>query len=166
VECGALKGCLALPSTRNWPYRWPLSPTSPPQVMRDAQGNVSRQLARAVDLGGGAAPAPTRGAWGASAIRVPGPSGAAPEGLAGMAELRPQFPRGGWVGGGGGAKHVLAFRRELIGVQTTECTNARPRRKCAVPGTSWRSWVAASNHRPLITSDLYKALGSQDQREM
>jgi hypothetical protein len=48
----------------------------------DTQGNVSRQLARAVVLGGGAAPAPTRGAWGASAIRVakknarcPGPPG-------------------------------------------------------------------------------------------
>jgi hypothetical protein len=46
-----------LPSTRNWPFRWPLSPTSPPQVT-DTQGNVSRLLARAVVLGGGAAPAP------------------------------------------------------------------------------------------------------------
>ena len=25
-----------LPSTRNWPFRWPLSPTSPPQVIPKA----------------------------------------------------------------------------------------------------------------------------------
>jgi hypothetical protein len=25
-----------LPSTRNWPFRWPLSPTSPPQVIPTA----------------------------------------------------------------------------------------------------------------------------------
>jgi len=48
---------------------------------------------------------------------VPRPSGTVPEGLAGMAELRVLVPGGA----GGGAKHVLAFRREQIGVQTTEC---------------------------------------------
>jgi hypothetical protein len=49
-----------LPSTRNWPCFLPvrpLPPTSPPQP-GDTQGNVSRQLAGAVVLGGGAAPAP------------------------------------------------------------------------------------------------------------
>jgi hypothetical protein len=48
-----------LPTTRNlshnWPFRCPLPPTmhptSPPQVMPKAQGNVSRQLAGAVVLG-------------------------------------------------------------------------------------------------------------------
>jgi hypothetical protein len=36
-----------LPSTRNWPFRWPLSPTSPPQQPAapagGTRGNVSRQ---------------------------------------------------------------------------------------------------------------------------
>jgi hypothetical protein len=35
------------------------------------EGGVSRCLVGVVGLGGGAAPAPTRGAWGASSIRVP-----------------------------------------------------------------------------------------------
>jgi hypothetical protein len=30
-----------LPSTRNWPFRWPLSPTSPPQVIPKAMWAVS-----------------------------------------------------------------------------------------------------------------------------
>ena len=34
------------------------------------EGGVSRWLVGVVGLGGGAAPAPTRGAWGASSIRV------------------------------------------------------------------------------------------------
>jgi hypothetical protein len=62
-----------LPSTRNWPFRWPLSPTSPPQVIPKAQGNASRQLAGAVVWGGGAAPAPPLAGSGrscASSIRV------------------------------------------------------------------------------------------------
>jgi hypothetical protein len=61
-----------LPSTRNWSFRWPLSPPSPPPG--DTQGNVSRQLAGAVVLGGGAAPAPPLAGSGrscASSIRVP-----------------------------------------------------------------------------------------------
>jgi hypothetical protein len=98
----------------------------------DTQGNVSRQLglAGAVVLGVGVwscTSAATRGQRAllrffiSSALvkrAVPGPSRAAREGLAGMAELAPLFPGGA----GGGAKHVLAFRRELIGVQTTKCT--------------------------------------------
>ena len=35
------------------------------------EGGVSRWLVGVVGLGGGAAPAPTGGAWGASSIRVP-----------------------------------------------------------------------------------------------
>jgi hypothetical protein len=60
-----------LPSTHNWPFRWPLSPTSP--APGDTQGNVSRQLAGAVVLGGGAAPAPPLAGSGhscASSFRV------------------------------------------------------------------------------------------------
>jgi hypothetical protein len=40
-----------LPSTRKWPFQWPLPPTSQP-APGDTQGNVSRQLAGAVVLGG------------------------------------------------------------------------------------------------------------------
>jgi hypothetical protein len=91
---------------------------------------ASCQLTGAVVWGGGAAPAPPLAGSGqrvllrffnSSALvkrAVPRPSRAAREGLAGMAELAPLFPGGA----GGGAKHVLAFRRELIGVQTTGCT--------------------------------------------
>jgi hypothetical protein len=73
----------------------------------DTQDNVSRQLAGAVVLGGGAAPAPPlvgNGRFCASSIRVakenarcPGLPGLArkPEGLAGMAELRPSCSREG-----------------------------------------------------------------------
>jgi hypothetical protein len=42
-----------LPSTRNWPFRWPLSATHAQPAPGDTQGNVSRQLAGAVVLGGG-----------------------------------------------------------------------------------------------------------------
>ena len=74
------------------------------------EGGVSRWLVRVVGLGGGAAPAPTGGAWGASSIRVPKknarcparPSRAARQGLTGMAELSPLFP-----GGPGGEKPLL-----------------------------------------------------------
>jgi hypothetical protein len=92
----------------------PRPPTNPPQV--DTQGNASRQLAGAVVLGSGAAPAPPLAGSGrsctscSSSIRVPKKNarcpgrawGAAPEGLAGMAELRPLFPGGGGGGGRGG----------------------------------------------------------------
>jgi hypothetical protein len=63
-----------LPSTRNWPFRWPLlPPTSPPHVVPFLEGNMSRQLTGAVVLGGGAAPAPPlagSGRFCASSIRV------------------------------------------------------------------------------------------------
>jgi hypothetical protein len=61
-----------LPSTRNWPFRWPLSVTHQP-APGDTQGNVRRQLAGAVVLGGGAAPAPPLAGSGrscASSFRV------------------------------------------------------------------------------------------------
>jgi hypothetical protein len=73
----------------------------------DTQGNVSRQLAGAV-VGGGwsCTSGATRGQrallrfFNSSGLvkvkrAVPGPSGAAPEGLAGMAELRALVPGGG-----------------------------------------------------------------------
>jgi hypothetical protein len=93
---------------------------------------VSRQLAGAVVWGGwrSCTSATTRGqrallrsfssirltkkkTRGAQAVRAwPG------KGLAGVAELRRLFPGGQEEQ----AKHAFAFRRELIGVQTTECT--------------------------------------------
>jgi hypothetical protein len=84
---------------------------------------------------GGAAPAPTRSAWGApSSIRVPKKNarcpglawGAVPEGLAGVAKLRPLFP-----GGPGGEKPLLC------------CSSARPcfqmhkKKPIAVRVTRW-----------------------------
>jgi hypothetical protein len=76
----------------------------------DTQGNVSRQLAGAVVLGGGAAPAPPLLTGSRVPLRffnssglvkraVPRPSGPGPEGLAGMAELGPLLPGGGAPGG-------------------------------------------------------------------
>jgi hypothetical protein len=62
-----------LPSTRNRPFRWPLPPTSPPQVIGDTQDNVSRQLAGVMAVRGGAAPAPPLAGSGrscASSIRL------------------------------------------------------------------------------------------------
>jgi hypothetical protein len=72
------------------------------------EGGVSRWLVRVVGLGGGAAKAPTGGAWGASVIRVskknarcPGLRELLPRAMRGVAGLRPLFP-----GGGGGRKAV------------------------------------------------------------
>jgi hypothetical protein len=74
-----------------------------------------------------------------------------------MAELRRLFP-----GGGRRRKHHAPF---LVFPTIAACKrqNARPRRKCAVPGTSWRSCfeLVASNHRPLIALGPYKALVSR-----
>jgi hypothetical protein len=55
------------------------------------EGGVRRWLVRVVVLGGGAAPAPpTRGAWGASSIRVPKKNARCPG--------RPGLPRKAWSG--------------------------------------------------------------------
>jgi hypothetical protein len=138
-----------LPSTRNWPFRWPLSPTSPPQVIRDTQGNVSRQLAGAVVLGGGAAPAPPlvgsgRSCSCAPSIRVPKKIARCP----GLRALYPEAWPGSWLsyarwsrGGAGGTKPLLLYASFLVSPTTAayKRRNARGRRKCAVPGTSWRS---------------------------
>jgi hypothetical protein len=106
--CGARKGCLARVIG---PSGGPCHPAP-----GDAQGNVSRQLAGAVVIGGGgAAPAPPLEAEGDFALlqinrlakkkaRCPGLLGPGPEGLGGMAELRRLFPGGP----GEGAKHVLS----------------------------------------------------------
>jgi hypothetical protein len=95
-----------LPSTRNWPFRLPVAPVTHQSAPGDTQGNVSRQLARAVVLGGRSCTRAhshaARGAllqfeWlrktrGAQAFRSssgrPGRDGCA-------AELRPLFPGGG-----------------------------------------------------------------------
>jgi hypothetical protein len=102
-------GAEGLPSTRNWPFRWPLPPTSPPQVIPKAQGNVSRQLDGAVVGGGGVELHQRRHsrAAGASVLlpfdwlrkprgRCPGRAGLPqkPEGLTGMAGIRRVFPGG------------------------------------------------------------------------
>jgi hypothetical protein len=106
--CGARKGCLA---RAIGPSGGPCHPAP-----GDAQGNVSRQLAGAVVIGGGgAAPAPPLEAEGDFALlqinrlakkkaRCPGLLGPGPEGMGGMAELRRLFPGGP----GEGAKHVLS----------------------------------------------------------
>ena len=67
--------------------------------------------------------------------------GAAPEGLAGMAELGPLFP--GWPGG---AKPLLLRASFLVSpaIAAYKRRKARPGRKRAVPGTSWRSWFEPS----------------------
>jgi hypothetical protein len=128
-----------------------------------------RQLAGAVGLEGGAAPAPplARGrqrallrSFNSSGLvkrAVPRPSGAAPEGLAGMAELRVLAPGEG--AGGGAPRTFFSFpsdcaRRANDGMHDLG-GNAQSQAQAG---------VAASNHRPLITSDPYKALGSHDQR--
>jgi hypothetical protein len=80
------------------------------------EGGMSRWLVRVVGLGGGAAPAPTGGAWGASVIRVskknarcPGLRELLPKDMRGMAELRPLFP-----GGAGGEKPLLCHNPQAL----------------------------------------------------
>jgi hypothetical protein len=90
-----------------------VAPVTPQPAPGDTQGNVSRQLAGAVVLGGwSCTSAATRGqrallrSFNSSGLvkrAVPRPWGTAPEGLAGMAELRRLFPGGG----AGGAKPLL-----------------------------------------------------------
>jgi hypothetical protein len=109
-SCPGRRGCLARaigPSPSGGPCH--------PPARRDTQGNVSRQLAGAVVLGGvwSCTSAATRGSRHRALLRffsssgegkraVPRPSGAAPEGLTGIAELRPLFP-----GGPGGPTPLL-----------------------------------------------------------
>jgi hypothetical protein len=98
-----------------------IGPCHPPARSRwypTKQGNVSRQLAGAVVLGGGAAPAPTATPRGQRALlrffnstgvlkrAAPRPSAAVAGGLAGRggSALRRLFPGGP----GGGAKHVFS----------------------------------------------------------
>jgi hypothetical protein len=66
------------------------------------EGGVSRWLVGVVGLGGGAAPAPTGGAWGVSSIRVPKKNARYPgrpircrEAMRGVFGLAPLFPGGG-----------------------------------------------------------------------
>jgi hypothetical protein len=70
-------GAEGLPSTRNWPFARAFAPVAPvthQPAPGDTQGNVIRQVAGAVVLGGGAAPAPPLAGSGrscASSIRAP-----------------------------------------------------------------------------------------------
>jgi hypothetical protein len=67
------------------------------------ESGSSRWLVGVVGLGGGAAPAPPRGAWGASSIRVPGGRPArCRKAMRGVFGLAPLFP-----GGPGGTKPLL-----------------------------------------------------------
>jgi hypothetical protein len=137
----------------------------PWSLILDTQGNASRQLAGAVVLEGGAPPPSARphaarGAllqfyWrrkvrGAQAFQA-WPGGPGRDGRA--TSTVPERARTG-------RRCVLAFRRELIGVQKRR--NARPKRKCAIPGTSWRS---CSEPPPLdsLVRPTCKALGSRDE---
>jgi hypothetical protein len=67
---------------------------------------------------------------------VPRPSATVAEGLAGMAELRVLVP------GGGRRRKAVASSRVFFSfpsIAAYKRRNVRPRRKCAVPCTSWRS---------------------------
>jgi hypothetical protein len=83
------------------------SPTWPSVFRRRCEPLVGRSGG----FGGGAAPAPTGGAWGASSIRVPKKNARCP----GLPELLPRKAWPGWLaelaplfpGGGGGAKPLL-----------------------------------------------------------
>jgi hypothetical protein len=103
-----------LPSTRNWPFRWPLSPVTHQPAPGDTQGNVSRQppAGRGGGFGGWSctsAGGATRGqrallrffnSSGEEKRAVPRPSRPGWPGRPGrgMAELRPLFPGGGGQG--------------------------------------------------------------------
>jgi hypothetical protein len=104
-----------LPSTRNLPFRWPLPPTSPPQVI-PKQGNVSRTSWPGRWVGGGwvgggwwsCTSTATRGkraplrffdSSGLVKRAVPRPSGPGPEGLTGVAGIRDTPPVHGFTGG-------------------------------------------------------------------
>jgi hypothetical protein len=158
-------------STRN--CNWlalPVAPATHQPVLGDTQGNVSRQLAGrwfwGVEMCTSAA---TRGQRallrffnysGEEKRAVPRPWGAAPEGLAGMPELRPLFPV---HRGRTGRRYGLAFRRELIADRRA---NDGMHDLRGIAQSQAQAGVAASNHRPLITSNPYKTLGSHDQRKM
>jgi hypothetical protein len=79
---------------------------------------------------------------------VPRPLGAAPEGLAGMAELGPLFPGGGRrrrSKAAASSRAILGLRRANDGMHDLRAT-AQPQAQVG---------VAASNHRPLIALDPY-----------
>ena len=96
-----------------------MAPVTHQPAPGDTQGNVSRQLAGAVVLGGwSCTSAATRGQRallrffipsGLVKRAVPRPSAAAAEGLAGMAELRVLVP-----GGAGGGKPLLLRASFLV----------------------------------------------------
>jgi hypothetical protein len=137
----------------------PVAPVTHQPAPGDTQDNVSRQLAEAVVLGGGAAPAPPPAGSGRSALRffnssglvkraVPKPSRAARQGLAGMAELRVLVPGGGRRR----SKTRLSFPK-----RANRRTNGGMHDLGGNAQSQAQAGVAASNHRPLITLDTSKA---------
>jgi hypothetical protein len=76
-----------------------------------------------------------------------------------MAELRVLFP-----GGAGGGKPLL-LRASFLVFPTLRRTNDGMYGLGGNAQSHAQAGVAASNHRPLITLDPYKALGSDDQRK-
>jgi hypothetical protein len=91
---------------------------------------IAHAVGQGGGFGGGAAPATTCGAWGASSIRVPKKNARCPglpelcrksEGLAGMPELRPLFP-----GGPAGERPLLCHNPQaLSNVQEENLSCAR-----------------------------------------
>jgi hypothetical protein len=155
-----LQGCLARAiGPSGGPCHPPARPRSYPRQCEPPAG-------RGGGFGGwSCTSATTRGQWallrffnpsGLVKRAVPRPYAPGAEGLAGMsgmAELRPLFP-----GGAGGAKPLLLRASFLVFPATAACKrrNVRPRRKCAVPGTSWRSCFEPS---PLNYLRSIKGLG-------
>jgi hypothetical protein len=145
-----------LPSTRN-ALALPVAPVTHTCTHQpapgDTQGNVSRQLAGAVVLGGAAAPAPPLAGRQRALLRffissglvkraVPRPSAPGAEGLAGMAELSPIFPGGGRRR----CKPRLSFPK-----RTDRRTNDGMHDLGGNAQSQAQAGVAGSNHRPLIT---------------
>jgi hypothetical protein len=135
------------PSTRNWPFRWALPPVIPPQVVPKAMRAASwpgrrfwgaelhqRRHSRAAGV-----PALLPFEW---LSKTRGAQAVAPQGLAGLAELGPLFQ-----GGGRRSKAVAFYAPFLVfkGIAAYKRRNARPKRKCAVLGTSWRSCFEPSS---------------------
>jgi hypothetical protein len=127
------------------------------------EGGVSRWLVRVVGLGAELQRPHTRGAWGASSIRVPKKNArcqafrawlARTEGLAGMAELRPLSP-----GGPGGAKPLLCHNSKASSnVQEEDHSCARGQVEIArplvlTPPRRYRRYLVSKGRFTISTND-------------
>jgi hypothetical protein len=160
---GARKGCLARAIGPGCPppVRSPAGPCHPPArqpAPGDTQGNVSRQLAGAVVLGGGAAPAPPltgSGRFCASSTRVP-KKNAVP--TWGAARCAPRPGRDAWLSyvpcsreGQVGTKSLL-HRASFLVIKKIACVNEhRGPRRCSNSMYHVTSDVAISKQLPLFT---------------